>query len=160
MHLRLVTGNYNYFIGSLAQILVDVETIDGMTCRVDCFGPKDIRSLVLIKHGSCDFNQCPILPLHNVILLWCVWSREFMLDFFFIKIFLNICVSEFRAIVTSNILDLQLKFILSSSNEFLDNSLYFAFVMHKEYPSETRTIINNNKTIFVTANANVGDWPE
>ena len=82
-----------------------------------------------------------------------------MLDSFFIKKFFNIGV-EFRAIVTSNILDLQLKFILSSSNEFLDNSLYFALVMHKEYPSETRKIINNNKTIFVTTNANVGDWPE
>jgi len=80
-----------------------------------------------------------------------------MLDSLFIKKFLNIGVSEFRAIVTSNILDLQLKFILSSSNEFLDNSLNFAFVMQKEYPSETRKIINNYKTIFVTANANVGN---
>ena len=80
-----------------------------------------------------------------------------MLDPFFIKKFLNIGVSEFRAIVTSNILDLQLKFILSSSNEFLDNSLYFAFIMHKKYPSKMRKIINNNKTIFVTANAYVGN---
>ena len=158
MHLRLVTGDY--LVGCLAQILVDVETVDGMTRRVDCFGPKTIRSLVLIKHGSCGFNQCPILPLHNAILLWCIWSGELMLDSFFIKIFLNIGVSKFRAIVTSNILDLQLKFILSSSNEFLDNPLYFAFIMHKEYPSEMRKIINYNKTIFITANANVGDWPE
>ena len=121
MYLRLVTGDY--FIGCLAQILVDVETVDGMTRRVDCFGPKAIWSLVLIKHGSCGFNQCPILPLHNSILLSCIWSGEFMLDPFFIKKFLNIGVSEFRAIVTSNILDFQLKFILSPSNEFLDNSL-------------------------------------
>ena len=81
-----------------------------------------------------------------------------MLDSFFTKIFFNIGVSEFRAIVTSNILDLQLKFILSSSNEFLDNFLNFTHVMQKEYPSETRIIINNYKTIFVTANAYVGDW--
>ena len=158
MHLRLVTGNY--FVGSLAQILVDVETGDGMTRRVDSFGPKAIRSLVLIKHGSCGFNQRSILSVHYTILLRGIWSREFMLDPFFIKKNFNIGVSKFRAIVTSNILDLQLKFILSSSNEIFDNSLYFAFIMHKEYPSETRKIINNNKTIFVTANAYVGDWPE
>ena len=81
-----------------------------------------------------------------------------MLDPFFIKKFLNISVSEFRAIVTSNILDLYLKFILSSSDEFLDNSLNFTLVMQKEYPSETRKIMNSYKTIFVTANAYVGDW--
>ena len=76
-----------------------------MTRRVDCFGPKAIRNLVLIKHGSCGFNQRPILPLHYTVLLRGIWSGEFMLDPFFIKKFLNIGVSEFRAIVTSNILD-------------------------------------------------------
>ena len=127
MHLRFVTGDY--LVWSLAQVLVDVEAVDCMASGVDCFGPKTIQGLVLIKHGSCGFNQCPILPLHNAILLWCIWSGELMLDSFFIKIFLNIGVSEFGAIVTSNILDLQLKFILSSSNEFLDNFLNFTFVM-------------------------------
>jgi hypothetical protein len=78
-----------------------------------------------------------------------------MLDPFFIKKFLNIGVSEFRAIVTSNVLDLQLIFSLSSSNELLDYCLSFTFVLQKEYPSETREIINNDKTIFVTANANL-----
>ena len=81
-----------------------------------------------------------------------------MLDPFFIKKFLNIGVSKFRTIITSNILDLQLKFILSSFNEFLDNFLNFTLVTQKEYLSETRIIINNYKTIFVTANAYVGDW--
>ena len=109
MHLRFVTGDY--LVWSLAQVLVDVEVVDCMASGVDCFGPKTIRSLVLIKHGSCGFNQCPIIPLHNAILLWSIWSVEFMLDSFFIKIFLNIGVSEFRAIVTSNILDLQFKII-------------------------------------------------
>ena len=139
MHLGFVIGDY--LVGCLAQILVDVETVDGMTRRVDCFGPQTIRSFVPIKHGSCSFNQRPILPLHYTILLRGIWSGEFMLDPFFIKKFLNIGVSEFRAIVTSNILDLQLKFILSSSNEYLDNSLNFTLVMQKEYPSETRKVI-------------------
>ena len=76
MHLRFVT--HDNFVGCLAQILVKVETVDCTTSGVDCFSPKDIRSLVLIKHGSCGFNQCPILPFHNVILLRSLWNREFM----------------------------------------------------------------------------------
>jgi hypothetical protein len=46
---------------------------------------------------------------------------------------------------------------LNSFNEFLENSLSFTFLLQKEYPSETRKIIKNNKTIFVTANANLGN---
>jgi len=80
-----------------------------MASGVDCLGPKAIRGPVLIKHGSCGFNQGSILPLHNAILLRSVWSGEFMLDSFLIKKFFNICVPKFRAIVTSNILDFQLK---------------------------------------------------
>jgi len=76
VHLRLVTGDY--LVGCLAQIFVDVEAIGCMTRHVDCFGPKDIRSLVLIKHGSCGFYQGSILPLHNAILLRSVWSGEFL----------------------------------------------------------------------------------
>jgi hypothetical protein len=80
-----------------------------------------------------------------------------MFDTFFIKEFFNIGVPEFRTIVTSYILDFQLIFILNSFNEFLENSLSFTFLLQKEYPSETRKIIKNNKTIFVTANANLGN---
>jgi hypothetical protein len=97
----------------LAQVVVKVETIDCMISGVDCFGPKSIRGLVLIKHGSCSFNQSSILPFHNTILLRSAWSEEFMLDSFFIKKFFNISISELRTIVTSNILDLELIFILS-----------------------------------------------
>ena len=108
---------------------MNVEVVYCMASGVDCFGPKAIRGRILIKHGCCGLNQDSILPLHNAILLWNIWSGEFMLDSFFIKKLLNIGVSEFQAIVTSNILDLQLKFILNSSNEFLDNFLNFTFVM-------------------------------
>ena len=55
-------------------------------------------------------------------------------------------------------LDLQLIFILGSSYEFLDYPLSFTFILQKENPSEAGKIINNYKTIFVTANAYVGDW--
>ena len=155
MHLRFVTRDY--LIWSLAQVLVDVETVDCMASGVDCFGPKAIRGPVLIKHGSCGFNQGSILPLHNAILLRSVWSAEFMLDSFFIKKFFNICVPKFRAIVTSNMLDLQLLLILGSSYKFLDYPLSFTLILQKENPSEAGKIINNYKTIFVTANAYISD---
>jgi len=155
MHLRFVTGDY--LVWSLAQGLVDVEAVDCMASGVDCFGPKAIRSLVLIKHSSCGFNQGSILPLHNAILLRSVWSGEFILDSLFIKKFFNICISKFRAIVTFNMLDLQLILILSSSYEFLDYPLSFTLILQKEHPSEAGKIINNYKTIFITANAYVGN---
>jgi hypothetical protein len=90
---------------------MEVETVDCKARRVDNFSPKDIESLLLINHGSCSFNQYPILPLHNTILLRSVWSGEFKLDPFFIEKFFNIGFSKFRAIITSNVLDLQLVFI-------------------------------------------------
>ena len=93
MHLRFVTGDY--LVWSLAQVLVDVEPVDCMASGVDCFGPKAIRGLVLIKYGSCGFNQGSILSLHNAILLRSVWSGEFMHDSFFIKKFFNICIAKF-----------------------------------------------------------------
>jgi hypothetical protein len=93
VHLGFVNGDY--LIGCLAQVFLEVEAVDGMTRRIDCFSPKDIQSLVLIKHCSCGFNQCPILPLYNTILLRCVWCGELMLDSFFIKKIFNIGVPKF-----------------------------------------------------------------
>jgi hypothetical protein len=49
--------------------LVKVEAVDGMASRVDCFGPKDVFSLVLIQHGSCHLNKSSILTLNHSILL-------------------------------------------------------------------------------------------
>jgi hypothetical protein len=40
--------------------LVKIQTVDSITSRVDCSRPKTIRSLVLIKHGSCGFNESSI----------------------------------------------------------------------------------------------------
>ena len=65
-------------------------------------------------------------------------------------------VSKLGAIAASNFLDLHIKLILGPSCRFLECFLYFTFVMQKEHPSEARKIINNNKAILVTANANVG----
>jgi hypothetical protein len=49
--------------------LVKIEAVDSMASRVDCFGPKDVLSLVLIQHGSCHLNKSSVLLLNHPILL-------------------------------------------------------------------------------------------
>src|SRR6266540_6415160 len=139
---------------------MEIEPIDGMAHGVDGFGSKLIRSLVFIKHCPCRFNECLVLSLHNTILLWSVWSQKLVFDPFFIKELFNACVLEFGSIVTSYSLDLHLKLILGSSCKFLEVFLDFTLVLQKEYPSETRIVINNYKTVFVTANAYVCHQPK
>ena len=73
-----------------------------------------------------------------------------MLDGFFIKKLLNLGVLEFGPIVASHFLDGETELLLSSSNKYLHLLLNLALVMQEKYPSETRIVINNNKTIFVT----------
>src|SRR6185312_6914852 len=99
-----------------------------MTCRVDCFRPKLIRDLVLIKHCSCGLNESSIFPLNNSILLRGIWNRELVTNALFIKIFLYVGVLKFGAIVASHFLDLGLKFILSSSCKLLESFLHYTFI--------------------------------
>jgi hypothetical protein len=80
-----------------------------------------------------------------------------MSNTFFIKMFFNVGVLELRAIITPNFLDLHIKLILCSFCKFLEGFLHFSLIMQKEYPSETRIIINNIKTILVTTNAYISD---
>jgi hypothetical protein len=80
-----------------------------------------------------------------------------MLDFFLIKELFNVDVLELRPIVTPNSLDLDIKLILGSSCKLLEDALDFTLVTQKEYPSETRIVINNYEIIFVTINAHVSD---
>jgi hypothetical protein len=80
-----------------------------------------------------------------------------MLDAFFIKTIFYLSVLKLGAIVTSNLLDFSIKLILCCLQEFLKHLSSFTFILQKEYPNETRIIINNDKIIFVTANANIGD---
>ena len=83
-----------------------------------------------------------------------------MCNAFFFKILFYVGVLELGAIVTSYSFDLGFKLILGSFCKFLESLLYYTFVMQKEYPSETRIIINNDKTIFVTTNAYVSHHPK
>src|SRR5438876_11447936 len=78
-----------------------------------------------------------------------------MLDSFFIKKLFNTCILEFTSIVASNSLDLHFKLVLGSSCKLLESFLHFTLILQKENPSEARMTINNNKTVFVTANANI-----
>jgi hypothetical protein len=80
-----------------------------------------------------------------------------MSNTFFIKVLFNVGVLELGAIVTAHFLDLHIKLILGSSSKFLESFLYLSLIMQKEYPSETRIVINNYKTIFVTSNAYISD---
>jgi hypothetical protein len=73
------------FIRCLLEDLVKVETVDGVASGVDCFRPKLVQSLVLIKHGPRHVKWSSILPLHYTILLWCVGRRELMLDALILK---------------------------------------------------------------------------
>jgi hypothetical protein len=81
-----------------------------------------------------------------------------MLDALLIKKLFNVGVAKFDAIVTLHFLDGQPELPLISSNKSLHFPLYFTLIIHKEHPREARIVINNNKTIFVIANANIGDW--
>jgi hypothetical protein len=98
---------------------VKIETVCGMTCRVDRLGPKLVRSLILVKHGSCHLYESFILSFGHPILLRSVGGQKLMLDTIFIKIIFHLSVLELGVIVTSNSLDFSIKFILCSLQKFL-----------------------------------------
>jgi hypothetical protein len=58
---------------------VKIETVHGMTRRVNHLDPKPIGSLVLIKHGSCYLFESPILSFVYLILLWSVGAKNLCL---------------------------------------------------------------------------------
>jgi hypothetical protein len=91
----------------------------GMTSHIDRLCPKPVGSLVLIKHGSCHLNECPILPFGHPILLWIIGGQKLMLDAFFIKIVFYLSILELGTIITSNLFEFGIKLILRSLQEFL-----------------------------------------
>src|SRR5512142_2070553 len=107
-----------------------------MTCGTHGLRPKDIRSLILIKHCPCGFNECSVLPLNNAILGRIIGGGELVLDSFFIKKFLHLSVLEFSSIVASHPLDSEIIEVLGLLCEALEDILSFAFVMEKVHPSE------------------------
>ena len=82
-----------------------------------------------------------------------------MLDALFLKEAFNLRVLELRPVVASNFLDPQVELILSPSQESLQGLLGMRFFVQKEYPSEARIIIHNNKTVLIPTDAYVSDRP-
>ena len=80
-----------------------------------------------------------------------------MLDALFIKEFFNLGILEFGPIATSYFLDWKTELSLCSSNKSLHLILHLALIKDKEHLSETGIIINNNKSIFVTPDAKIGN---
>jgi hypothetical protein len=83
-----------------------------------------------------------------------------MLDALLLKKSFNLRVLELRSIVVSNLFDSQSELILSPSQESLQGLLGLRFFLQKEYLSEARIIIHNNKTILTLADAYVSDRAE
>jgi hypothetical protein len=116
-YIRLVTGKE--LIGCLLQELVEVEMMCGMICRIDRLCPKLVRCLVLLKHGSNHLYESLVLPFNHSNCLRGIGGRKLMLDAFFIKEVLYLSVFEHSAIVTSNLLDLDIELVLCPLQELL-----------------------------------------
>ena len=63
-------------IGCFVQKLMDVDTVDDMTCCINSFRPELSWCLVLIEHCSSHLNEGSVLALYNAILLRCVRSKK------------------------------------------------------------------------------------
>ena len=55
--------------GCFVQILMDVNTVDDVTCCINSFRPELSWCLVLIEHCSSHLNEGSVLTLYNAILL-------------------------------------------------------------------------------------------
>ena len=80
-----------------------------------------------------------------------------MLDALIIKKLFNQSVLEFGPSVTSYLFYRKTELSLCPPHKYLDFLLYLGLIINKEHPSETGIIINNNKTVFVTSDAQLGD---
>src|SRR4051812_35266434 len=115
-----------------------------MTYSIDSFSPEPDRCLVFSKHCSGHFNKSWILPFNHTILLRCICSREFMSKTIGIKKIFDVCILEFRTIITSDMLQRYFILGLSSLSESFEDIDHFDLVIEKVYPSIATEIINNN----------------
>jgi hypothetical protein len=91
-----------------------IEPVYSMASCIYSFRPKQLRRLVLSKHCPRHDDDRPILHFYYTILLWRVGSGELMLDAFLFKILFHLKILEFRSIVATDLLHLELKLILGS----------------------------------------------
>src|SRR3954467_4712745 len=81
-------------IGCFIQKLMDINTVDDMTCCINSFRPELSWCLVFVEHCSSHLNEGYVLALHDAISLRCVRSRELMSDSHCIQIKIKSSVFE------------------------------------------------------------------
>ena len=109
--IGFVTGKE--FVGGLLWEAMQVEPVYGVASCVHSFRPKPLGRLELSKHCPLHVDKRPVLPLYYTILLWCVGSRELVLDAFLLKVLLHLQILELGPIIASYLFHLELKFVLS-----------------------------------------------
>ena len=121
-------------IGCFVQKLMDVNTVDDVTCCINSFRPELSWCLLLVEHCSSHLNEGSVLALYNAILLRCVWSRKLMSDSHCIQIKIKPGVLEFSVVITSDILDLDTIVVHFSIGESSEDILYFSLVENYVHP--------------------------
>jgi hypothetical protein len=82
---------------------MEIEPVYGVASYVHSFRPEPLGRLELSKHRPRHVNKCHVLPFYHTILLWCVGSRELVLDPFLLKVLLHLKILELRPVVASNL---------------------------------------------------------
>jgi hypothetical protein len=101
-----VTGKE--FVGGLLEKAMQIEPVYGVASCVHSFRPKPLGRLEHSKHRSHHVDKCPVLPLYHTVLLWCVGSRELVLDSFLLKILLNLQILELGPVVAPYLFEREL----------------------------------------------------
>jgi hypothetical protein len=126
---------------------VKIYVVDDVACSINCFRPPSMRGLVFIKHSARHLDEGSVLALHDSILLRRVRSRELMSDTKFIKIVVEAYVLELSAIVTPDVLDLEIIIRHGPSGELPEDILYFILVGNDVHPGVARVVINNDESV-------------
>ena len=127
-----------------------IYLVDDVTCSVNCFRPESTRGLVFIKHCASHLDECPILALHDSILLRHIGSGELMSDTKFVKILTKTCVLELGAIVAPDVLDLETIIRHGPIGESSEDILYLSLVGNDVHPGVMRVVINYDKSALVS----------
>jgi hypothetical protein len=99
-----------------------------VTSSVNGISPEANGSFILTEHCSCHLDESSILSLHHSILLRSICSREFMSDTIIIEKIINMSIFEFSPIITSDMLDGHIMFILSFLGKSLEDLLSPGFI--------------------------------
>jgi hypothetical protein len=78
------------FVGGFLEEAMQIEPVYGVADCVHGFRPKSLGRLELSKHRSRHVDKHHVLPLYHTVLLWCVGSRELVLDAFLLKKLFNL----------------------------------------------------------------------